>query len=175
MSISQGKTVNSLIKTVNDNNVNIINEFVEFLNTKVEIDDIDKFSSEFLESVKINCLKQKKQKKETSNPSVYNHFMKYKMSDLSKDVEVEKGDRMKLVSSMWKNTDEGKYFNERSKQIKSDNSALLNADVFDMIKTEWETNNKVCITEKKSKKNEEDSSSSVEQSPKKKTSTKAKK
>lgn len=182
MSVSQSKTVNSLIKIVNDNTTNIINEFVEYLNTKVEIEDIEEFATEFLDSVKVASLKQKKQKKESSNPSVYNHFMKYKMSDLSKDNEVEKGDRMKMVSTMWKDTDEGKYFNGRAKQIKKDDKTVLNVDVFDMIKTEWETNKLVDIeveetvtTTIKKKNNEPEASSSVEESPKKKKSTKAKK
>jgi hypothetical protein len=147
INLDQSATVSSIYNIIHENTNTVLDKFIEFITNKVEIEEIDDYVNEFKELYKnTNNLKLKKKKKDVkgeTNPSVYNHFIKYKISTMEKKSGGEKGSYMTAAGDLWKSTNEGKYYKRRAKDIKQENLDILNKDVFDIIKKEWDTNDLV--------------------------------
>lgn len=166
INLDQNATVSSIYNIIHDNSNNILDKFVEFINDKVDIDDIDDYLNEFKELYKNNNnLKLKKKKKDIkgeTNPSVYNHFIKYKISTMDKHSGSEKGSYMTAAGDLWKSSDEGQYYKRRAKEIKEENNDITNKDIFDMIKNEWDEEHNVKKTKTPSKKSKKKNDSDTD-------------
>lgn len=159
MSFDQSKYVSSICSIINDINNNVLDEFGSFLSTKIDLDTetIEEYIIEFKELLEkskyLNNAKLKKtaikgkgkdtgvKKQKKGNPSIYNLFIRFKISSADKQVGAEKGTYMNIASDLWKNSEEGKFYKKRATELKNENKELDNQEIFDIIKDEWNKEN----------------------------------
>jgi hypothetical protein len=153
-----------------------IKEFVEFFKSKVDPSDLEDIdiddemeiflSSKNYEEVESDDKKGKKKRE----PTFYILFMKNNKVDKTSG----KGEYMKNVANMWKNSEKGKFFSERCVEMKKENSDMSNEVIYDSVDQEWVEleNNKMSkkksikkkiVIEKKEKENDENDSDSFSQ------------
>lgn len=161
-SLNHTLTLQNICDTVFKSNAAVIDSFATFLKAKVEIEDFDSYIDEFKEALHkstftfygetIDEKTEKKTKKKVAiktkilangekkekNPSIYNLFVSDHIKNMQKNTgTMGRGDHMKIISNLWNNSDEGHFFAKRAQEIKKENTTLINAEIYDIVKKEW--------------------------------------
>lgn len=122
-----------------------IKEFVEFLKSKIDFTDLednevneemDSFLSKksYSEaSTSADSGSDSKKDKKKKDPTFYILFMKNNKFDKTNG----KGEYIKNVANMWKNSEKGQFFSERCVELKKENSDLSNEVIYDSVDQEW--------------------------------------
>jgi hypothetical protein len=162
-SLNHTLTLQNICDTVFKSNTAVIDSFATFLKTKAEIEDFDSYIDEFKEALHkstftfygeaIDEKTEKKTKKKAAvtkakvpvngekkekNPSIYNLFVSDHIKNMQKNTgTMGRGDHMKIISNLWNNSDEGRFFTTRAQEIKKQDPSLINSDIYSIVKKEW--------------------------------------
>lgn len=118
-----------------------VKEFVDFLKSKIDFDDTEDIDNElesFLSSKNYEKASSSSSSSDNSNkkkrePTFYILFMK----NIKVDKTCGKGEYMKSVANMWKNSEKGQFLSERCVELKKENNEMSNENIYNIAESEW--------------------------------------
>jgi len=141
----------AVAKVIMDAKLNLVDELVTYLGSKIEIDEeIKNIFAEFKANLKeheekVVKIAGKKQKvtsdKKKRQPSIFNMYVKDVMPSIKeKNSDVKDGKKLiSMAAESWKTDPMALFIKENSVTLKSDNSSMTPTELYEAAKELWKS------------------------------------
>ena len=156
-------------KAISEAKIQVIDEFIKLLDTKIEIDDdlkatFDEFKKTLEKTIATKGTKASKEPKKKRSATLFNLFVKNKQAELKAEHPEENGKAIiGMASKAWKEDPFAVFIKEHAEKLKNDNAESDNETLYNMLKEMYESD----AESKPTKKKTVDSDSEESEVPKK--------